>query len=244
MEVELREEIKRLIGLQAIDQELRSQEQELSKVSARVDELQSRVEQGAAELDLFKGEQRDSELARRELERTLAEGEVQIRNKRMRLSLIKNERELQALGHEVEVLKESNQRIEAELLARMDGGEQHAARLKELSETLARDRAEFKDAQKEVAGQIEELRARIAARRREREGLAGQIGANLRQRYETIFERRGGFAVVAVKGGTCQGCRMRIPPQLFNLIQRFEAIHFCPNCQRVLYYAADKETEA
>jgi predicted nucleic acid-binding Zn-ribbon protein len=50
-----------------------------------------------------------------------------------------------------------------------------------------------------------------------------------------IFNKRNGMAVVAVKGGTCQGCRMSIPPQLHNLIQRHEQIHFCPNCQRILY---------
>jgi uncharacterized protein len=244
MEVELREEIKRLTGLQAIDQELRSQERELSKISAGVNDLQARVEQQAAELEQLKVAERESALARRELERTLAEGEVQIRNKRMRLSLIKNERELQALGHEVEVLKESNQRIEAELLARMDGGERQADKLKELSEAVERDRAELKNAEKAIAGEIEQLRERIAARQRDREALAAQIDASLRQRYDTIFERRGGYAVVPVKAGTCQGCRMRIPPQLFNLIQRYEAIHFCPNCQRILYYEADKESEA
>ena len=122
----MREEIKRLTGLQAIDQELRVQEQELSKITAKVDELAARVEQSAAELDQLKNEEREAAIARRELERTLAEGEVQIRNKRMRLSLIKNERELQALSHEVEVLKDSNQRIEAELLSRMDGGDRNA----------------------------------------------------------------------------------------------------------------------
>lgn len=240
----MRDEIKRLTGLQAIDQELRAQELELSKISARVDDLQVRVEQTAAELEQLKTAERESAMARRELERTLAEGEVQIRNKRMRLSLIKNERELQALGHEVEVLKESNQRLEAELLTRMEGSDQGATRLKELSEALDHDRAELRDAQKEIAGQITEMQARITGRRREREELAGLIDGNLRQRYEMIFERRGGYAVVAVKAGTCQGCRMRIPPQLFNQIQRYEAIHFCPNCQRILYYEANKESEA
>jgi hypothetical protein len=244
MEVELRDEIKRLTGLQAIDQELRFQEQELSKITARVDELQTRVEQSSAELERLKDEEREAALARRELERTLAEGEVLIRNKRMRLSLIKNDRELQALGHEVDVLKESNQRLEAELLTRMDGGEQRGAQLQELSETLAREQAELKEAQKEIAGQIGELRARTTARRQEREQLAAQINAALCQRYEVIFGRRGGLAVVPVKSGTCQGCRMRIPPQLFNQIQRYEAVHYCPNCRRILYYEPDKETEA
>jgi len=244
MEVELRDEIKRLTGLQAIDQELRSQEQELSKITARVDELAYRVEQSSAELQRLKQEEHEAALARRELERNLAEGEVLIRNKRMRLSLIKNDRELQALSHEVDVLKESNQRLEADLLTRMEGGDQFTARLQELSETLAREQAELKEARKEIAGQTEELQARIATRRQEREQLAAQIGATLCQRYEVIFGRRGGLAVVAVKSGTCQGCRMRIPPQLFNLIQRYEAIHFCPNCQRILYHEADKEAEA
>ncbi len=240
----MREEIKRLTGLQAIDQELRVQEQELSKITAKVDELAARVEQSAAELDQLKNEEREAAIARRELERTLAEGEVQIRNKRMRLSLIKNERELQALSHEVEVLKDSNQRIEAELLSRMDGGDQRGSRVQELSESLERERGELREAEKEIAGQIEGLRAHIAARRQERGQLASQIDANMRQRYEMIFGRRGGFAVVAVKSGTCQGCRMRIPPQLFNQIQRYEAIHFCPNCQRILYHEPDKQTEA
>lgn len=240
----MREEIKRLTGLQAIDQELRVQEQELSKITAKVDELAARVEQSAAELDQLKNEEREAAIARRELERTLAEGEVQIRNKRMRLSLIKNERELQALSHEVEVLKDSNQRIEAELLSRMDGGDQRGSRVQELSESLKRERGELREAEKEIAGQIEGLRAHIAARRQERGQLASQIDANMRQRYEMIFGRRGGFAVVAVKSGTCQGCRMRIPPQLFNQIQRYEAIHFCPNCQRILYHEPDKQTEA
>jgi predicted nucleic acid-binding Zn-ribbon protein len=244
MEVELRDEIKRLTGLQTIDQELRFQEQELSKITARVDELQARVELASTELEQLKEEEREAALARRELERTLAEGEVQIRNKRMRLSLIKNDRELQALGHEVEVLKESNQRLEGDLLARMEGGDQRGARLQELTEILAREQADLKQAQNEIAGQIEELRAQTAARRVEREQLAAQINAALCQRYDVIFDRRGGLAVVAVKSGTCQGCRMRIPPQLFNQIQRHEAIHFCPNCQRILYYEPDKATEA
>jgi len=45
-----------------------------------------------------------------------------------------------------------------------------------------------------------------------------------------------GVAVALAKGGTCQGCRMRLPPQLYNEIQKHLQIHFCPNCQRILYY--------
>jgi predicted nucleic acid-binding Zn-ribbon protein len=27
-----------------------------------------------------------------------------------------------------------------------------------------------------------------------------------------------------------------LPPQLYNEIQRHSKVHFCPNCQRILYF--------
>jgi len=55
-----------------------------------------------------------------------------------------------------------------------------------------------------------------------------------------IFSRRGGLAVVEVRGGICQGCRMHVPPQLFNEIQRnLERVFVCPSCQRILYFRVE-----
>jgi hypothetical protein len=59
-----------------------------------------------------------------------------------------------------------------------------------------------------------------------------------------IFSRRGGLAVVEIRGGTCQGCHMNIPPQLFNLIQRNEQVIPCPNCQRILHWRPERAEEA
>jgi len=67
------------------------------------------------------------------------------------------------------------------------------------------------------------------------------VDGDLRRRYEMIFSRRGGVAVVAVRGGTCQGCHMNVPPQLFNLIQRNEQLILCPNCQRMLFWQPEGE---
>src|SRR5438270_12995972 len=106
--------------LQVLDQELREHEQALANVTGQVDELRSAADKSHAELEQLKAEDQQLLLSRKELENSLAEGEEQIRNKRMRLSLIKNDRELQALQHEVDSLKENNQRIEADLLARME----------------------------------------------------------------------------------------------------------------------------
>jgi predicted nucleic acid-binding Zn-ribbon protein len=56
------------------------------------------------------------------------------------------------------------------------------------------------------------------------------------KRYSTIRMRRG-LAVVSVKNGTCQGCNMNIPPQLYNTLQRGNSLELCPNCNRIIYWA-------
>src|SRR5262249_38594731 len=159
------QELTLLMNLQALDQELREQEQALAKITKRIDELRTATEQAETELDTLRNEEQQALLARKELERTLAEGEEQIRDKRMRLSLIRNERELQALGHEVETLKESNQRLESELLSRMEVSDQHTGRVKELTELIEQKRAELKSTEKEVANEAEVLKSEIVKRR-------------------------------------------------------------------------------
>jgi len=166
----------------------------------------------------------------------LAEGEARLRNKRMRQNLIRNDKELQALSHEVDSLKESNQRIEGELLVMMENAGPRLAKIKELSETLTQARTDLAAAEKEIAGQVEEIKSELAQHRRERDKVVKEIEPSLVSRYDVIFARRQGVAVAVAKSGTCQGCMRRLPPQLYNEIQKHLQIHFCPACQRILYY--------
>ena len=237
----MREEISRLMDLQTIDRQLQELEQSLTSIAGRVDQLRDQNQSNQAELDRLTEQDKEITAARKKAERELAEGEVRIRNKRMRLTLVRNDKELQALTHEIESSKETNQRLESEVLASMEGADARTARIKELTEALARGRVDLTAAEKEIAAEVEELKGNIGKTRKAREKVAEHVEANLLARYQMIFTRRGGVAVALAKGGTCQGCRMRLPPQLYNEIQKLRQIHFCPNCQRVLYYEDQAE---
>jgi uncharacterized protein len=239
----LREEINRLMELQTIDRKLRELEQSLSSIAGRVDQLRSENQNNQAELDRLTEQDKEISTARKKAERELAEGEVRIRNKRMRLTLVRNDKELQALTHEVESLKETNQRLEGEVLASMEGADARTARIKELIEAIAKGRVDLTAAEKEIADEVEELKSNISKTRKARDKVAENVEPGLLSRYQMIFSRRGGVAVTLAKGGTCQGCRMRLPPQLYNEIQKLQQIHFCPNCQRILYYEEQPAAE-
>ena len=243
----MREEIARLVNLQAIDRQLQELQQSLASIAGRVDTIRGEVEKAQCELDQLSAEEQQATIVRKRQERELAEGEAQIRNKRMRLNMVRNEKELQALNHEVESLKESNQRLEAELLAAMTAGEQRGPRINELTALIETKTAELRAAEKEIAADVERIKTSIGHQRAERDQQAARINQSLLQRYEVIFSRRGGIAVTLARQYTCQGCRMRLPPQLYNEIQKQATgaapstqVHFCPNCQRILFF----ETEA
>jgi predicted nucleic acid-binding Zn-ribbon protein len=232
----LREEITRLMSLQAIDRELREMEESLASVAGRVEELRRECEAYQAELEQLAAEEQESGLTRRSLEKELAEGEARIRNKRMRLNQVRNDKEMQALTAEVESLKENNQRLEADVIAQMEGAEPRGPRIAQLQELVERKQAEVAAVEQEIAAQIEDLKISISKQRVDRDLMAREIDGSLLQRYQMIFSRRGGIAVIEARGGTCQGCRMRLPPQLYNELQKHLQVHYCPNCNRILYF--------
>jgi len=232
----LPEQITRLMDLQVHDRQLQELEQSLATIAGKVETLREENNRNQAELQRLTEEDQQAAAVRKKGEKDLALGEAQIRNKRMRLNLVRTDKELQALTHEVESLKDGNQRMESELLAMIESTEPRTARIKELGELIAKGRAELTAAEKEIAAQVEELRSSIAQRRRDRDKVASEIQPNLLQRYEMLFSRRQGTAVALAKGGTCMGCRRSLPPQLYNELQKHLQIHFCPNCMRILYF--------
>ena len=234
----LREEIARLMSLQTIDRELHELEQSLASIAGQWKSCGANPNSIRRSSAGWSRKSSAAGLPAVPSKRELAEGEARIRNKRMRLNQVRNDKEMQALGHEVEALKENNQRLEAEVLALMEGAEPRGARIAELTTLAAGKNEELKGAEKEIASQVEDLKISISKQRVDRDLMARDIEAGLLQRYQMIFSRRAGLAVAEAKGGTCQGCRMRLPPQLYIELQKHLQIHFCPNCQRILYCEA------
>jgi uncharacterized protein len=94
---------------------------------------------------------------------------------------------------------------------------------------------EWQQQQESLQGQISGIDKAVSEAASRRQSIASQLANDLISRYELIFSRRGGTAVVEVSGGICQGCYMNIPPQLGNEIIKNDKLHLCPSCQRIIY---------
>jgi predicted nucleic acid-binding Zn-ribbon protein len=234
-------QIEMLATLQTVDQSLRAKTLEISEAEGRVAALDEAVRAQTTATETGRSEVKGLGTRQRDLEGRLAAAEAKMKDRRMRITRIRNDKELGLAKREVELLKEETAGLETELVAVMEENEAATAKLQGLESELARLTSE-RDAEAEALREKQNrLAAEIERERKTRSELIEGVDGDLRRKYEMIFSRRGGVAVVEVRGGTCQGCRMRVPPQLFNEIQRNQSVILCPSCQRMLYWRAEVE---
>ncbi len=233
-------QIELLVQLQRVDQVLRANTQAVGSGEERVAELDEAYRVKAAATDEARTAATALGVRQRDLEARLADAENKMKDRRMRITRIRNDKELGLAKREVDLLKEEITGIEAELqqvYEQVEAGTTALAALEGELKALAEARETEAVALKET---IERLGADIERDRARRQTLIDTVDETLRGRYEMILSRRGGLAVVAVRDGTCQGCRMRVPPQLYNQIQRNEQVILCPSCQRMLHWQPEQ----
>jgi predicted nucleic acid-binding Zn-ribbon protein len=159
------------------------------------------------------------------------------------MNRIKNIKELQALQREIDQIKQNNSVLEEELIKVMEELDASAATLDQNETEWKALEEKWVTRRSELDAQLTQIETEISQFAKERQSLATRINGDLIGRYELIFSRRGGTAVVTVLGGICQGCYMNIPPQLYNEILKGERLHLCPSCHRILFHKQTAETD-
>ena len=237
-------QIELLVQLQEVDQTLRANTQAVATGEHRVAEIEEAYKVKAAATEQAREGATGLSARQRDLEARLADTENKMKDRRMRITRIRNDKELGMAKREVDLLKEELTGLEGELqqvyeqveattgaLAGLEG------ELKALAEAREAEAIALRETIARLGADIERDRAR-------RQAVMESVDEELRRRYETILSRRGGLAVVPVRHGTCSGCRMRIPPQLYNQIQRNEQVILCPSCQRMLHWQPEQSEAA
>jgi predicted nucleic acid-binding Zn-ribbon protein len=232
----LRAQIEVLASLQSIDREIKEKNQAKEIVVAEIQRWQSALEAKKIEVDLQRQVWNQKDKERQEKERVFQEESGKAVDKRMRMSRIKNIKELQALQREIDQIKQNNTALEEELIRIMEELDVCAAGLKQKEAEWTKLNEEWNTRRSELEEQRLQIESQVAEVAKGRQALVTQLNGELIERYELIFSRRGGTAVVAVIDGICQGCFMNIPPQLYNEILKGERLHLCPSCHRILYF--------
>jgi predicted nucleic acid-binding Zn-ribbon protein len=242
-EIKLREQIEILATLQNVDREIKekngTKQELLGELQVKDKEIQSKKQ----EIALLAAAYAEKEKERQGKERILQDEGKKAMDKRMRMNRIKNIKELQALQREIDQIRQSNSGLEEELIKILEEIDRIKTELKTKEEEAEMMQQEWQQRQDDMQSRIAGIDQLVSEAYTLRKTIAAQIAGELISRYELIFARRGGSAVVEVTDGICQGCFMNIPPQLWNEIIKSEKVNLCPSCQRILYYKASAPQE-
>lgn len=236
MNAQLTSDIDRLAALQEVDTRLKERRDRMNALLSEADGVDLELARHRQAVSALTGERDTLETRRTEMDRQLELSGFKIRDNRMRMNRVRNSVELLALQREIDLTKEANTQVEDEVLRVMETLETLAAQLSAAQAALDELEARAAQVVSERRAEAAELRAELEAEAGARDALSQGLDPSLRTKYEQIFERRGGSAVVAALDYMCTGCRMRIPPQFYNELQKFRDIRQCPNCHRILFW--------
>jgi predicted nucleic acid-binding Zn-ribbon protein len=232
-----------LVDLQKVDSEILDLTRSGEAHPQRLAELERQIGLAKSQLEAEQQKLSDNEKQRHDLEQQVTAERDTIKKWEGRLNDLRTPREYAALSREIDIAKKSVEALELqsrELRAQADP----------IKKTIDDKQLVLMERQESVGGEAQEIRQKISALKvrlnqlqESREQAAKQVEPTWYGRYETIRKKRG-IAIVPVVNGTCRGCHMSLPPQLFNMLRSGQVdIETCPSCYR-LVYAPDPPPEA
>ena len=239
----MRDQLKRLEDLQRHDAKIQELESSLKAIPmklaatendlARVEGLLSTERNALGETERYYAEQKG----------LMTDDEVQVAGAKHKLAQAKNSKEYMAAQREIEQRREALTSREGEITKLVEAVDakkkllsDRATDVEALKDSIAKDSDAARARMADIEGKVADLRS-------ERDRLAAVVKPEVLKRYGNIRMRRG-LAVVSVKNGTCQGCNMNIPPQLYIVLQRGVSIEICPSCSRIIYWEELMKEEA
>jgi len=230
--------VKLLEELQSIDLKIDGRQAEKDLLLKQMADLEREVEESRLALDTLREELAALQAQKKVNEQTLAvEGDNIVRSE-ARLHDIKTQKEYQAVLKEVSTAKKVQTELEEQILKNIEEAELLQGRVTEGELKLATLNGNIALRKGEVQAELDKLEAVIAGDQSQRAVTTAGLTPPLINRYQMLREKRQGIAVVEARDGSCLGCNMHIPPQMYNNLYKGLELIVCPHCQRMLFIRA------
>jgi len=217
----------KLISLRKKHQELPNS---LRKLDQAVEEKQKAVQEAEGSLTALRSRNGAKNLELKEHESTVQKYDSQLKS-------VKTNKEYAAILSEITSEKADIAKIEDEMLILMDSMEQQEQAIAERKKELGYAEKDREDHKYEIAAQQQDVEKRLKEVAEQRRQAAQEIDEGTLHQYERILQKRGATAVVPVVDNSCQGCFMKMAPEVQATLLKNEGITYCRFCSRIIHLA-------
>ena len=229
----MKDQLTYLLQLQAIDNKVRELEGQRVALPASLEPLRKDLAKLEGMLNTERGKLTETEAWKKQQAALLESDQSALRAAKAKLQASKNGKEYNAASREVDHKQKAIGDRTAELKKMTEALGSSSAVIGERDQAVQGLRDQLAAEEARVAARLAELDAEIATASHGKDELRAQIDKRWVKTYDALVRR--GTAVAPVVNGTCQGCRVRIPPQVNNILARGESLETCERCGRIIY---------
>jgi predicted nucleic acid-binding Zn-ribbon protein len=230
--------IELLLILQDRDTRRHGVEAQLKAVPREIAAVEQRIGAERAAIDAAKGQLRELESKKKLLETDIGSAETQLGKYRTQQLSVKKNDEYQALGHEIENVQKQIDELEIRELETMyaidEARRQFAAAEATLKQNIAGHEARirtFRERNVTFSGELEAALAEAAAAR-------APVPEPALEAYDRAAAR-GMPAVVAIRGGKCGGCHLKVSSEVESAARGKSTdteFALCDQCGKMVYW--------
>lgn len=231
----MREKLLALAALQKVDLEIASLRKNAETFPKQLAELEKELGSVRAATEAERAKLQDIEKQKSTLEETLTEDRDRVRKWEGRLTEQRSTREYSALAREIDIAKKGQLTMGEEIQALVKQQAQQREVVTKKDAELQVRTQDLGNRMGELRGKLGEAEAAVKALEGKRDDTAKAVDVTLLRRYDAIRRKRMPALVEVKAPGTCQGCRMSVPPQLYNNLLVTKGTEVCPSCQRIIY---------
>ncbi|MFM7231617.1 MAG: zinc ribbon domain-containing protein [bacterium] len=181
----------------------------------------------------------DAQKRRRVLEAGIADFDEQQHRFERQLEAVTDQRQFDAVRHEIEAVRAKRDVLETEALERLEDEERESAARPERVQALERATHEAEVLFARLAAEAALVQAELDALAAQRATAVAGLAPEARTRYERLRTGRAGLAVAAVRDGACGECHHKLTPVALQEVRRRERLVGCEGCGRLLVLPPD-----
>jgi len=230
-------DLQRLIKLQQLESTLADARATIAAHPQRLADADARLNESKQAVEAAKGRLKGNQEARRNLEKDVAVYQGRLTKFKDQLSLVKTNKEYQAMQHEIATAQSDLGGVEEKVLELMLEADTITADVKRTEAALATRQKEIDKEKKELTEELASVNTSLKAASEARAELVKDLDARLMAIFEQVARVRKGVAIsTATRDGLCAACHVRLRPFVFQQIRQNDAIIQCESCHRILYW--------
>ncbi|MHB8094292.1 MAG: zinc ribbon domain-containing protein [Candidatus Aminicenantales bacterium] len=231
----------RLIQLQNLDSEIKHDTLFIENIPRLIEEIDRKIAAGSLAVAEAREKLAQNQKRRRDLEGNVKDIKVQVSKFKRQLGEVKTNKEYAIFLKEIEESQHKVDTLEEEIISEMLAADDIEETIKAAVFKQTQEHAEIQKDQEILRRKKQDMETRRDTLIRERDALLPEIPADQMKLYLSIFNKKNGTALSAVKGEFCSLCHVRIRPQMLNEIRDRSKIYLCENCGRILYWVNKPE---